>query len=79
MTFLCLREKSRGVAHKDEEFAEQGEWHLVPGMTTWPPQKGEPGGRRGMEPVAEMEASTQAAQKELLHDSIFSTVNLVPP
>lgn len=31
-----------------------------------------------MEQVAEMEASTQAAQKKLHHDSILSTVNLVP-
>lgn len=68
-----------------------GEWHMriknlqsrVNGnscleCTTWPPQKGGRGGGRGMEQVAEMEASTQAAQKKLHHDSILSTVNLVP-
>lgn len=63
------------MAHEDKEFAEKGEWQLLPLLL---PQKGGPGGGRGMEQVAEMEVSTQAAQKKLLHDSIFSTVNLVP-
>lgn len=50
----------------------------MPGVHNLATTKREPGAGRAMEPVAEMEAPTQSAQKELLHDTIFSTVNLVP-
>ena len=60
---------------------EEGEWHLLPGASnlgtveSWGQDME---GARNNNYIAEMECPTHAPQETLLHDSIFSSINVVP-